>query len=95
MSVVLHIVGKGHEQMSSSIDDYIPINDAVDLTGYTIPYMRRMLKEGRIGARKFGRVWMVNKKSLNEYMENTALKIKNGDNRYGPRQKRRKGKKKK
>jgi excisionase family DNA binding protein len=65
------------------IEDYITIEQAVEQTGYTGQYLRRMAREGKIRAVKFGAFWMIHLGSLQEYLaqaENTA------DKRYGPRE---------
>ena len=43
---------------------YITTAEAAQLTGYTDAYIRELIKDGRIDAKKYGRSWMVSRASL-------------------------------
>ena len=49
-------------------EDWITTTEAVNLTGYSQEYIRRILRTGKIKGRKWGRDWMVDRDSLVEYM---------------------------
>jgi excisionase family DNA binding protein len=69
---------------SQSVQDFITVEEAIRLSGYTAQYLRRMARQGRIQAMKFGHFWMVNLESLQDYIERSqSLGIE--DRRYGPR----------
>ncbi len=65
------------------IEDYITIEEAIRSTGYTDQYLRRMAKEGRILALKWGHLWMLHRASLQEYLQRAE---NTGDRRFGPRE---------
>jgi excisionase family DNA binding protein len=50
-------------------DKWLTINEAAKLSGYHPEYVRRLLRQGKIRGKKFSIVWMVDHKSLLEYME--------------------------
>ncbi len=50
--------------------DWITTQQAAELSGYHPEHIRRLVREGRINARKFGIVWMINKQSLLAFVQN-------------------------
>ena len=77
------LMAKAVKPNSHPIEDYITIDEAIRWTGYAGQYLRRMAREGRILALKWGHLWMVHRTSLQEYVqqaENTE------DKRFGPRE---------
>ncbi len=62
--------------------DWITTTEAVALTGYHPDYLRDLIQEGKIKARKFGQVWQVNRKSLLAYVQAAE---KSQDRRRGPK----------
>jgi hypothetical protein len=48
--------------------EWITTADAADISKYHPEHIRRLVREGRIDARKFGPVWQVSLKSLNSYL---------------------------
>jgi excisionase family DNA binding protein len=63
-------------------DDWITTNEAADLSGYHLVYLRTLIREGRIEARKFGPVWQVNRQSLMAYIKAAEQAA---DKRWGPK----------
>ena len=61
-------------------EDWITTTEAAEISGYHPEYVRRLVRNDQIRARKFGVVWQVDRKSLSNYMENGK---KTGDRRYG------------
>lgn len=49
-------------------DDWITIDDAVNLSGYYPDTLRRLVREGKIKGKKFVTVWQVSKRSLLTYL---------------------------
>ena len=64
-------------------DSWITTEEAVSLSGYNLPHLRRLIREDKIQGQKFGRTWMVNKDSLIDYLEKAK---QSGDKRWGPKQ---------
>ena len=62
--------------------DWITTAEAVSLTGYNAEYIRRLIRSGRVKARKFGIVWQVDRASLLGYLKKSELST---DKRKGPK----------
>ena len=69
-------------QMANSSDEWLTVQEAAKLTGYHAEYLRIMIREGKITARKFGPVWAINKASLLTYLK---IAEKSTDRRHGPK----------
>jgi excisionase family DNA binding protein len=63
------------------LDNWITTAEAAEIGNYHINHVRRLIREGRIEARKFGTVWMVHRESFISYLEETQNKGK----RRGPK----------
>jgi excisionase family DNA binding protein len=46
------------------IEGWVTTRQAADLSGYTVVYIRRLIKRGRVEAIKTGRDWLINHSSL-------------------------------
>ena len=64
-------------------DEWITSAEAAELSGYHPEHLRRLVREGRIKARKFGIVWQIDRKSLLAYLEEAE---KSDDRRRGPKE---------
>ena len=62
--------------------DFLTTQDAHEQTGYTIQHLIRLLKEGKVRGKRFGRLWAIDPDSLNEYLERARA---SADRRRGPR----------
>lgn len=49
--------------------DWLTVKEAAKLSGYNADHLRELIREGKIKARKFSIVWMVDRKSLLAYKE--------------------------
>lgn len=47
--------------------DWITTKEAAELTGYSVQYIRRLMRQERVVARKWLRDWAISRKSLLEY----------------------------
>lgn len=72
--------------MTKNVGEWISINEAATLSGYHPEYIRRLIRDGEIVAKKFSIVWQVSQESLVTYVENAKLK---DDKRFTPRNKKR------
>jgi excisionase family DNA binding protein len=66
-----------------SNDDWITVQEAVKISGYNEDHITRLIREGKINAKKFSIVWQVDRDSLQEYLARTE---KLG-NKRGPKSK--------
>ena len=65
--------------------EWLTINEAAEISGYHPEYIRRLIRDGEIEAKKFSIVWQVRRESLNAYIENANAKE---DRRFTPKRKR-------
>jgi excisionase family DNA binding protein len=63
-------------------DEWLSVNDAAKLSGYHPEYIRRLIRDGEIEARKFSIVWQVRRESLVAYIENANSQ---SDKRFTPK----------
>ena len=63
-------------------DEWITTQEAADLSGYHVNYIRKLIRRGDIRGRKVSIVWLVDRPSLLEYM---AQAEKSDDKRRGPK----------
>ena len=64
------------------IDNHITVQEAAEITGYNIQYLRRLLRTGKMEAIKIGQIWLVNLASLQAYF---SCAISSNDLRFGPK----------
>ncbi len=69
-------------EMSKNGDDWLTVQEAAKLTGYHAEYLRILIREGKITARKFGPVWAISKSALLTYLK---IAEKSTDRRHGPK----------
>ena len=63
-------------------DEWITVQDAARLSGYHAEYVRLLIREGRLTAKKFGPLWAISKYSLLAYLDTAR---KSDDGRLGPK----------
>ena len=49
-------------------EDWITVTEAAEISGYHPEHIRRVIREGKIDARKFSIVWQISKSSLLDYI---------------------------
>ena len=54
------------------LTEYIETSQAAEKLNYHVEHVRRMMREGSLQGIKIGRTWLVQKKSLDEYVARTA-----------------------
>jgi len=63
-------------------DEWLTVQDAAKLSGYHAEYVRLLIRQGKLTAKKFGPVWAISKYSLLAYLE---IARKSDDGRQGPK----------
>lgn len=61
--------------------EWITTKEAAELTGYSIQYVRRLVRQERVKARKWANTWMIDKDALFSYKEKMDGL---GDNKFDP-----------
>jgi len=64
------------------LNNHISVKAAAIFSGYSLQYLRRMLRSGKLLGLKIGQLWLIDKKSFDAYLENTLV---SHDRRYGPK----------
>ena len=64
--------------------EWLSVSEAAELSGYHPEYIRRLIRDGEIEARKFSIVWQVKRKSLLDYVQDAESK---SDKRFTPKSK--------
>lgn len=64
-----------------NLADYVTADEAAEIAGYHVNYIRRLMRAQKIKGRKHGLVWLIERDSLHAYMAKVdAL----GNRRFGP-----------
>jgi len=66
--------------------DWITTDEAAELSGYNVAYLRELIRQGKISAKKKGGAYWVERMSLIEYLR-AAEKSRSLDKRHGARSK--------
>ena len=62
-----------------ALGDWITTEEAARLTGYNVQHIRRLVRSGKIKSQKLGRDYVIDRKSLDDYVRNEG---------YGPQPRR-------
>ena len=63
------------------VTNHITVQAAADFSGYSLQYLRRLLRYGKLSGIKIGQAWLIEKDAFLAYFENA---IKEYDRRFGP-----------
>ena len=55
--------------MTTNGGEWLTVNEAAKLSGYNPDYIRELIRQGKIKARKFSIVWMVDRISLLAFLK--------------------------
>ena len=64
------------------INNHTSVKDASTLSGYSMQYIRRLLRLDRLAGKKIGQVWLVEINSLSDYLNHA---LKSVDQQFSPR----------
>ena len=51
------------------LEDWLTTQEAAELSGYHVDYVRKLVTAGKVEGRKFGPVWQVGRHSLEDYVK--------------------------
>jgi excisionase family DNA binding protein len=63
------------------VNNHISVQAAAEFSGYSLQYIRRLLRSGKLTGLKIGQVWLIDKSAFDAYLENATQAI---DQRFGP-----------
>ena len=64
------------------INNHTSVKDASIYSGYSMQYIRRLLRLDRLTGKKIGQVWLVEIDSLNDYLNHALISV---DQRFSPK----------
>ncbi len=59
-----------NDKINSDEDSYVSANEAASSSGFTRDYITRLSRQGKINAKRIEKSWYVDKRSLQEFVEN-------------------------
>jgi excisionase family DNA binding protein len=63
------------------VNNHVSIKAAANFSGYSLQYLRRLLRTGKLAGLKIGQVWLIDYAAFEEYLEKA---IQATDCRFGP-----------
>jgi len=63
------------------VNNHISVKAAAVFSGYSLQYLRRLLRCGKLSGLKIGQVWLIDKDVFFTYLERAT---KASDQRFGP-----------
>ena len=64
------------------VTNHITVQAAAEFSGYSLQYIRRLLRCGKLAGLKIGQIWLIEKAAFEDYLEKT---INATDRRFGPK----------
>ncbi len=64
------------------LNNHISVKAGDMFSGYSIQYLRRMLRSGKLKGLKIGQLWWIDKQTFDAYLENVEV---THDCRFGPK----------
>ena len=64
------------------LNNHISVGAASQYSGYSLQYLRRLLRSVRLSGLKIGQSWLIDKYVFDSFLESTQV---SQDRRYGPK----------
>jgi excisionase family DNA binding protein len=64
------------------LNNFISVKDAAEYSGYSLQYIRRLLRLEKLAGLKLGQVWLIEMDSFEGYLANAE---DSKDHRFGPK----------
>ena len=64
------------------LNNLISVKDAAECSGYSLQYIRRLLRLDKLAGLKLGQVWLIQMDSFEAYLVNAESSM---DHRFGPK----------
>jgi len=79
-AAITHTIAKRNQHMPD-LEDFYTTQEAADKLGFNVRSIPYMIKNNTLEGRRFGRSWLVSKKSVAEYLKKTDGMSKNDPRR--------------
>ena len=63
------------------LNNHLSVKAAANFSGYSLQYLRRLLRTGKLTGLKIGQVWLIDYAAFEEYLEKAITAT---DSRFGP-----------
>ena len=70
-----------HEKTMPDLAEFYTTQEAAEKLGFTLQGVSRLIRQNRLSAVRFGRAWLVSRKSVAEYLKKTDGMSKNDPRR--------------
>ena len=64
---------------------WLTTEEAAQILDYNIEYIRRLIRTGRLMAKKHGHIWLVDPRSVDELRKVLDTQLREGYSKYDPR----------
>lgn len=64
------------------LNNLISVKEAAECSGYSLQYVRRLLRTGKLTGLKIGQLWLIDNTAFEVYLKNDC---KTSDQRFGPK----------
>jgi len=76
------MVSLNHQTSPVVLNNLISVKEAAECSGYSLQYVRRLLRTGKLAGQKLGQVWLIQMESFEVYLANAKS---SQDHRFGPK----------
>ena len=76
---------KPHEKAMPDLAEFMTTKEAADKLGFHVKSIPKMLRDNILDGERFGRAWLVSKKSVNDYLKKTEGMSKRDPRRKIPK----------
>ena len=63
------------------VNNHITVKTAAEYSGYSLQYLRRLLRDNKLAGIKIGQVWLIDNDVFMAYLEKV---VQSTDRRFGP-----------
>jgi excisionase family DNA binding protein len=63
------------------VNNHLTVQAAAEIIGYSLQYIRRLLRCGKLAGVKVSQVWLIEKSAFEAYLDRA---VQSTDRRYGP-----------
>jgi excisionase family DNA binding protein len=64
---------------------WLTTEEAAEILDYNVEYIRRLIRSGRLEAKKHGHIWLVDPESVENLRRTLIRQIQEGYSKYDPR----------
>lgn len=66
----------------NAVTNHLIVQASAEFSGYSLQYLRRLLRNGKLAGLKIGQVWLIDKTAFESYLDRA---VQATDRRFGPK----------